>query len=130
MTKIRYNGTMIEEVWARKIEQSQSQPFYTSDGVRYPRIRYGDENPRWGESPCGNCAVVRGQFHVTAECEFEKCPKCGQSMGGHTCNFEEYGDTAPAPAQKPLMSKEFKVVLFFLLLLVILFALRTSGIYR
>jgi PHP family Zn ribbon phosphoesterase len=130
MTKIRYNGTMVEEAWARKIEQSQSQPFYNSDGIRYPRIRYGDENPRWGDSPCSNCAVVRGQFHVTDECEFEKCPKCGQSMGGHTCSFDEYADRTPDSVQKPILSRELKIVLFFLLLLTILFALRIFGVFR
>jgi hypothetical protein len=95
MTKIPYNGAMIQEGWVRKIEKSQSQHFYTSNGTQYRRIPYGDENPKWGESPCSNCGVVRGQLHVTDECEFEKCPKCGQSMGGHECYFDEYDDRAP-----------------------------------
>lgn len=93
--KVLFNGVRMDATWAQKIEQSQHQPFYTSEGVKYLRIRYGDEDPTWGKTPCRYCLAIRGQFHVTAECEYEKCPKCGLSMGGHTCYFDEFGGEPP-----------------------------------
>jgi hypothetical protein len=89
MPKVTHNGIEMDAGWARRIEESQGQPAYTADGIKYPRVRYGDENPARGEKPCSFCAAIRGQFHVTAACEFERCPKCGESLGGHTCTFDE-----------------------------------------
>jgi hypothetical protein len=98
--KVIYNGASMKASWARRIEQSQARTYYTDEGITYPRIRYGDDDPRWGESPCSYCLVARGQFHVTAECEYEKCPKCGLSMGGHTCVFDEFSDQPPDSAKE------------------------------
>jgi len=131
MAKVTYNGVSMDEAWARKIAESQEQPHYTAEGVRYPRIRYGDEDPRWGQTPCNNCAVVKGQFHVTAECEFEKCPKCGLSIGGHTCHFDEFGAEEKAPPSKGMfaLGRDTKWAIFFVLLLGALASLRALGMF-
>jgi hypothetical protein len=74
--------------WQNKIELAQTLTHYTSDGIKYPRIPYGQEDARWGEIPCNDCGVTRGQFHVP-ECEYELCPKCRKAMSGHLCRFDE-----------------------------------------
>jgi len=130
MGKVMYNGAVLDEAWVRKIEASQSQPSYTANGVEYARIRYGDEDPRWGETACRNCGVIRGQYHVTAECEFEKCPKCGLSMGGHTCYFDEFGvrELLHRPSRSSALGRDTKWAIFFVLLLGALATLRALGL--
>jgi len=130
MAKVTYNGVSMDEAWAGKIAESQEQPYYTAQGVRYPRIRYGDEDPRWGQTPCHNCLAVKGQFHVTAECEFEKCPKCGLSIGGHTCHFDEFGEDKKRPPSRGwfALGPDTKWVIFFVLLLAVLASLRALGL--
>jgi hypothetical protein len=89
--KVIYNGVKMDASWPARIE-SQLVPEYTERGVKYPRVRFGDEQPGWGVRPC-NCGVVKGQFHVVGQCEFEKCPKCGVSFGEyHECDFDELRD--------------------------------------
>jgi hypothetical protein len=131
MAKIVYNGVSMDEAWVGRIKASQDQPDYTAEGVKYARIRYGDEDPRWGETPCRNCGVVKGQFHVTAECEFEKCPKCGESIGGHICRFDEYG---PDERRRPrtgrfTLSPDARWAIFFVLLLGLLASLSALGVF-
>ncbi len=91
--KIIYNGVEMVEGWLARIEASQRQPYYTIGGRSYLRIRFGDDDPRWGERPCRDCGVLKGQFHVM-NCEYEKCPACGNAIGGHTCRIDELSRTA------------------------------------
>lgn len=75
--------------WPAKIRRAQAVPVYTRGGVTLPRIPFGQENPEWGEIPCRDCGVVRGELHVPA-CEYETCPFCGQSFGeGCPCDLIE-----------------------------------------
>lgn len=130
MAPTLYNRGSMNAAWAKKIEHSQQQPFYTEGGTRHSRIRYGDEDPSWGQAPCTNCAVVRGQFHVTAECGFETCPKCGGSIGGHTCSFEEFvsDDMRPSSAQKSPSGRELRAAIYWVVLLGLLASLRALGL--
>ncbi len=88
---IIYNGVEMIEGWPAKIEASQRQAYYTIAGQTYPRVRFGDDDPRWGLRPCRDCGVLKGQFHVM-NCEYEKCPACGRSIAGHTCKIEELSE--------------------------------------
>ncbi len=76
----------------RSLDESQAVTHYTSNGVRYPRIRYGDDDPRWGEIPCRGCGTLKGGFHQVCDCQFEQCPVCRASQLG-TCShtFVECG---------------------------------------
>jgi hypothetical protein len=91
---IIYNGVKMTEDWPGKIESSQKQPHYTVAGRIYPRVRFGDEDPRWGDRPCRDCGVLKGQFHVIG-CEYERCPVCAESFaGGCTCDIDELKEGA------------------------------------
>ncbi len=76
--------TMAQPPSTSYLESSQTVTHYTSNGVLYPRIRYGDDNPRWGEVPCGDCGARKGEFHAVCECQYEHCPVCRASQLG-TC---------------------------------------------
>jgi hypothetical protein len=99
--RVVFNGVAMDATWPPRIDQAQSMTHYTEGGVRYPRVRYGDEDPRWGSIPCNGCGVVKGQFHVP-DCEFEQCPKCGDgSAAGHPCEFEELYDAEANRHERP-----------------------------
>jgi len=63
---IIYNGAKVVEGWPEKIEEAQKQPIYVIFGKEFERIKYGDEGEDWGanEHPCGDCAAIKGQYHV------------------------------------------------------------------
>jgi hypothetical protein len=86
---IVHNGVKVSADWPAKIEAAQALTHYTVGKQKYGRIRFGDEDARWGGKPCLNCAVLKGQFHVP-DCEYEKCPACSESLaGGCSCDIEE-----------------------------------------
>jgi hypothetical protein len=86
-----YNGKKVVSYWPARIEKAQQITTYTIGGKEFGRIRYGDESDDWGSDrhPCGDCAVVKGQFHVP-NCDVEECPNCrGQVL---SCDCEYEGD--------------------------------------
>jgi hypothetical protein len=124
--RVIYNEVEMVEGWPEQIERSQRQAYYTANGRHYDRILYGDDDPRWGASPCNNCGVAKGQYHVTG-CEYEKCPLCGEAFSGHVCTFDELADQdAATPAEKTMEEIEEKgkrLILILVLLGAVGFAL-------
>lgn len=58
-------------------------------GMKYPRIRFGEEGLGWSATACRDCGAEAGQYHVP-DCEYEKCPACGELVAsGHPCEFDE-----------------------------------------
>jgi len=88
----------------------------------------------WGERPCHDCGVVKGQFHVLAACDSELCPKCEKAMSAHTCLFDEFGDVAghdrpQASGMGWRLSGEATVAIFFAVLFGLLAGLRGLGLF-
>ena len=71
---------------------AQEKTTYLIGGFLYPRVRYGKEDFDYGAEagPCGDCAVVKGQFHVPS-CDVERCPRCGFQVISYICFFDKYG---------------------------------------
>ena len=87
---VTYNGVRMHPDWPAQIEESQQKPTYTINGVPVGRIRYGDEVDDWGadNQPCHDCGVVKGQYHVFAMCDVERCPVCDGQVIGCDCKYE------------------------------------------
>ena len=98
---IVHNGVKMTEDWPAKIQAAQLLTHYTIAGQKYPRISFGDEgHPGWGQKPCLDCGVLKGQFHVP-DCEYEKCPACGEGRaGGCQCDTEELRE----PGEDPVLT--------------------------
>jgi len=80
--RITYRGVPMIAGWPERIQEAQTQPTYSIGGKAFPRIRYGEESDDWnaGKKPCHDCAVFKGEFHVTG-CDAEECPCChGQAF--------------------------------------------------
>lgn len=54
------------------------------NGVRYSRIKFGDEG--WGNpvERCPDCGCLHGYCHHWG-CDIERCPSCGGQMFGCFC---------------------------------------------
>ena len=119
-----YNGVNMASDWPAKIEAAQQTTHYTSAGRKYSRIRYGDDNPKWGERPCRDCGVVKGQFHVQ-NCEYETCPICGESFaGGCTCKIDELSEQGEE-IYKPSASRGYRIFVYGFVFVVFLLLLRS-----
>lgn len=59
------------------------EEFHFEDGW-IPRIRFGDERPRWSGQQCGDCGVPRGALHHPG-CDIESCPRCRQQALSCDC---------------------------------------------
>lgn len=88
---VEYNRTQVASFWPKMIEAAQRKP---ASLVTRPldRIRFGEES--WWKSsqekpptPCHDCAVLLGQYHVPG-CDMEQCPACGGQQIGCGCRFE------------------------------------------
>jgi len=100
-----HNGVKVSADWPAKVDAAQALTHYTIGGQKLARIRLGDDDPRWGEKPCLGCAVLKGQFHVP-NCEYEKCPACGQiRAGGCSCDTEELREPDEEPTDDTLIKK-------------------------
>jgi hypothetical protein len=90
--RVIFNGKRVSADWPAMVEQAQAQGSYVINGVKYPRIRFGDEESvahmnAVGE-PCHDCAVLRGQYHVGPLCDNEECPCCHGQVIGCDCDYE------------------------------------------
>lgn len=77
---VEYRGMEVASFWPEKLAKAQNKKTYV---VEVPRIRYGDESWDWHaeDTPCHDCAAVKGEFHDPG-CDVEECPVChGQAMG-------------------------------------------------
>lgn len=83
------------------IQENQKYHFYIKEGIRYKRVKYGDEVLRFSDifkkyegsnvydyEYCGDCSAVKGEYHGEL-CDLEICPRCkGQRL---SCNcFDKY----------------------------------------
>jgi len=86
---------------------TQTLTQYRLNGENYHRIKYGDEKrlDRNGELykdekgipydwsalsekwPCGDCAAIKGQYHVEI-CDQEECPRCGWQFLSCDCRHD------------------------------------------
>lgn len=108
--------------WVRRLEESQRIAHLTDRGTKYARVRFGEENPEWGERPCA-CGATKGQYHVLGECEYERCPKCGNMFSeGHRfdCHFVEIDGELPNEGERPpLVSRELLFVIAIIVALAV-----------
>src|SRR5258708_160615 len=86
-----YNGVEMAKESPAEIMAAQRETHLELGGVRYERIKYGDEkgwleiDPSFAEIPCHDCSVVKGQLHLDG-CDVEECPKCRHCLLGCDCS--------------------------------------------
>lgn len=93
--KVLYRGRSMIEGWPEKIVKAQAISSYTLRGKSFSRVRYGSEADDWGadKSPCHDCAVIKGEFHVP-DCDVEECPSCGGQLISCDCSFDDIAGSA------------------------------------
>jgi hypothetical protein len=87
---VEFNGTQVASYWPRRIEEAQKLATYPIVS-EVKRIPYGSEAAarRWAEfadTPCHDCAAIKGQYHVPS-CDMEQCPNCGGQLISCGCNI-------------------------------------------
>jgi hypothetical protein len=76
-----YNGTEMIKDNPKEIMGAQRRIYVSKGHHKYRRITYGAElwllevDPTLSGTPCHDCGVVKGQYHVEG-CDVEECPKC------------------------------------------------------
>lgn len=89
--RIDFRGMRVTAGWPDRLRAAQLETTCDVNGVEFPRVRYGEEAEDWGanESPCHDCAAIRGEYHVPG-CDVERCPACGgQYWFGCECGEPE-----------------------------------------
>jgi hypothetical protein len=91
--RVLYRGVPMIEGWPEKIIAAQQIVSMHHQGRDVPRVRYGDEKSdlRADTTPCHDCRVLKGEFHVPS-CDVEECPVCGGQLISCDCEFEDYAD--------------------------------------
>jgi len=115
---VSYRGVSASPDWPRKVATAQLLTHYSSHGQRYPRIPYGNDDPGWGDTPCRDCAVIRGELHVP-NCEYEYCPVCTRSpLKSCGCSIDELGlsQREPSGPAGGFLTRQGIIVLLLLLL--------------
>ena len=90
-TFVVYNGVEVHRRHPKDIVGAQRIDSFSDGRISYKRITYGCE-PGWlalggdsyADTPCHDCAVVKGQYH-TEGCDVEECPKCHEQLLGCAC---------------------------------------------
>lgn len=88
---VEYQGALMTSFWPEKIKRAQEEPVYVVNTV-LGRIPWGDEpvtRKAYGKKPgpCGDCAVLPGQYHVPS-CDLEQCPACGGQALSCDCDLK------------------------------------------
>lgn len=94
--RVIYNGVSMAPEWPARIVAAQLTTHYSINGDQYARIRYGEEPEDWGadRGPCGDCGVVKGQYHVEIACDVERCPSCQGQVFSCDCEFDGFEEDA------------------------------------
>ena len=85
-----YNGVEMHKDTPKDILDAQQQPHLWSGLKAFARFKYGDEpmwlaiDPTYAKALCGDCGVLKGQYHAEG-CDFEECPKCRNQLLGCGC---------------------------------------------
>ena len=87
-----YNGRRMIKGWPEKIEAAQRESTYCIAGQPVNRVRYGNEKGDWGadKHACGDCGVIKGQFHVVG-CDVERCALCDGQVISCDCPYDGDG---------------------------------------
>ncbi len=90
------------EEFKKEIEANERQRYYIDrDGIKYPRIRFGDENDAYMRNGhyelvsrstcdfdfCGDCSAKKGEYHLDG-CDWEVCPICFSQVLSCDCEVD------------------------------------------
>jgi hypothetical protein len=89
-----YRGYPMVARWPARLLRAQFLTTLGIEGERYRRIPYGSESygselpEDHADSPCHDCAVVKGELHVPT-CDMEECPRCLEQLFSCTCEITD-----------------------------------------
>lgn len=80
--RVIFRGRGVHPSWPERLRNAQQQTSYSIAGRLVTRIRHGRN------APCGDCAAIRGEFHVPG-CDLERCPACRGQAISCGCAYDE-----------------------------------------